>query len=444
MDIKGLAGQLVKKCLKKGADAAEVYVESGRNLSLDVRKGDIETVQEAAASGAGIRVFVKGRMAFSSSNDLGEKALEDAVGRAIEFARVTTPDPNNVLPDDPGTTAVAGLYDPRIALVPMEEKIELAKRLEKLALKDPRITKSDGASYREFEGEVAIANSNGLVKGYKSTGCGVGVSVVAEKGEQKSSGGDSSNRRFYGDLKPAEEIADKAAREAYEMLDPRTVKTQRAPVIFHADVSRALLGGILGAVDGERVLQGASFLAKMLNQKIGSELMTIVDDGTREKGMASAPFDGEGVPTGKRVIVDQGVLKGFLYNTAVAKRAGVKSTGNASRGGFDGLPGIGPHNFFMAAGTAKYDDIVAATKTGLLVKSVTGYGINPVNGNFSGGAAGFWIENGKIAFPVQGLTIAGTADEILNGIDLMADDLDPNLSMAAPTVRIKMLQIGGE
>ena len=150
------------------------------------------------------------------------------------------------------------------------------------------------------------------------------------------------------------------------------------------------------------------------------------------------------MPTEKRVIVDRGVLKAFLYNTAVAKRAGVESTGNASRGGFESLPGIGPHNFFMAAGTAKYDDIIAATKTGLLVKSVTGYGINPVNGNFSGGAAGFWIENGKIAFPVQGLTIAGTADEILNGIDMMADDLDLSLSMAAPTVRIKVLQIGGE
>ena len=136
-----------------------------------MRNGEIETIQEAAASGAGIRVFVKGRMAFSSSNDLGEKALEDAVGRAIEFARITTPDPDNVLPDDKGMTAVAGLYDPRIAQVPMDEKIELAKRLEKLALKDPRITKSDGASYREGEGEIVLANSNGLLKSYRSSGC---------------------------------------------------------------------------------------------------------------------------------------------------------------------------------------------------------------------------------------------------------------------------------
>jgi PmbA protein len=444
MDNKAIAEQLVKRCLKLGADAAEVYIESGRNLSLDVRKGDIETVQEAASAGAGVRVFVGGRMAFASSNDLGEKALEEAAGRAIAFAKATTADPNNVLPDDKGVTEVAGLYDPSIAQVPMEEKIELAKRLEKLALADPRVTKSDGASYRESEVETAIANSSGLAKSYKASGCGVGVSVVAEKGEQKSSGGESCSRRFYADLKPAEDIAAKAIREACDMLDPRTVKTQRAPVIFHTDVARALLGGILGAVNGERVLQGASFLAKMMDQRIAAESVTVVDDGTREKAMASAPFDGEGVPTQKRVIVERGVLRGFLYNTAVAKRAGVKSTGNASRGGFDGLPGIGPHNFTMAAGPAKFDDIVAATKTGLLVKSVTGYGINPVNGNFSGGAAGFWIENGKIAFPVQGLTIAGTADEILNGIDMLADDLDPNLSMAAPTLRIRLLQIGGE
>jgi PmbA protein len=444
MDIKDIAGRLVKTCLKKGADAAEVYIESDRNLSLAVRKGDIETVEEAASSGAGIRVFVKGRMAFASSNDLGDKALADAVGRAIDFAKVTTADPNNVLPDDPGVTDVAGLYDPRIAQVPMDEKIELAKRVEALALKDPRITKSDGANYGESEGEVVIANSNGLLKSFRSAGCGYGVSVVAEKGQQKSSGGESCSRRFYADLKPPEEVAEKAAQEASETLDPRPVKTQRAPVIFHADVARALLGGILGAVNGERVLQGASFLGQKMGQRIASELVTIIDDGTRAKGMASAPFDGEGVPTQKRAIVEAGVLRGFMYNTAVGRRAGVPSTGNASRGGFDSLPGIGPHNFFMAAGAAKYADLIAATKTGLLVKGVTGYGINPVNGNFSGGASGFWIEDGKIAFPVRGLTIAGTAEEILNGIDLVADDLDMARSMAAPTLRIKVLQIGGE
>lgn len=444
MDMKALAERLVKTSLRKGADAAEVYIESGRVLSLDVRKGEIETVEDSAMSGAGIRVFVEGRMAFASSNDLGEKALDDAVGRAIEFARITTADPNNVLPDEKGETAVAGLHDPRIAQVPLEEKIGLAKRAEELAMKDARITKSEGARYQDMESETVIANSNGLLKSYRSGGCGYGVSVVAEKGEQKSSGSESSRRRFYADLEPVEKIAAKAAESAYEMLDPRRVRTQRAAVIFTPDVSRAVLGGILGAVNGERVLQGASFLGKRMGEKIGSELITLVDDGVREKGLASAPFDGEGVPTQKRVIVERGVLKGFMYNTGVAKRAGVQSTGNASRGGFTSLPGIGPHSFYMAAGEAKPEDIIKATKTGLLLKGVTGYGINPVNGHFSGGASGFWIEDGKIAFPVQGLTIAGSAADILDGLDMAADDLDLNLTMTAPTFRVRLLQIGGE
>ena len=447
MDYKGLSEQLVKKCLKKGADAAEVYLETGRNLSIEVRNGEIETIQEAAAYGAGFRVFVKGRMAFSSCNDFNEKALEDTISRAIDFARISTADPDNVLPDDKGMTEVAGLYDESIAKISMDTKIELAKKVEKLATMDPRITTSAGSGYGEREGEVFLANSHGLLKSAKSSACSFWVSVVAEKGEQKSSGGESCGRRIYADLKPAEEVAAKAARDAYSMLDPRPVKTQKAAVIFDKEVAVALLGGILWAIDGESVLQGASFLGKKMGQRIASELVTLIDDGTLQKGMGSEPFDGEGVPTQKRILLDKGVLQGFLYNTIVAKRAGLKSTGNASRGGFASLPGIGPHNFYMAAGQAKPEDIIKATKTGLWLKEVTGYGINPVNGNFSGGASGFWIEDGKVAFPVKGLTIAATADEMLNGIDLVADDLDLDdldRMMAAPTFRIKLMQIGGE
>jgi PmbA protein len=338
---------------------------------------------------------------------------------------------------------VSGLYDSEIAALPMDRKIELARNVEKLAMKDPRITRSAGSGYGESEQEVFLANSNGLVKSRRSTACGFGVSVVAEKGGQKSSGGKSCNRRFFADLKSPEEVAAKAARDAYEMLDPRKVKTQRAAVVFDSDAAYALLGGILRAVNGESVLQGASYLAGRLGQKIGSELLTLIDDGTLERGSASAPFDGEGVPTRKRVIVDKGVLRGFMYNTVVARRAGVQSTGNASRPGFTSLPGIGSHNFYLANGPTSPEAIVAATGRGLLVKEVTGYGINPVNGNFNGGASGFWIEKGTIAYPVKGLTIAGTAEEILNGLDMVANDRDPFRSMAGPTFRVAALQIGG-
>lgn len=444
MDYKELAGQLVNKSLKRGANAAEVYIESGRGLGIEVRNGEIETVQEAATHGVGFRVFVEGKMAFSHCNDFSDKAIDNAIESAVTFARNTTPDENNVLPDSKDVTKIENLYDAQINQISMEKKIELAKKVEKLAMQDSRITKSAGAGYWEGEEEVFIANSNGLLKSSKGSNSTYGVSVVAEKGDQKSSGGEYCSRRFFADLKTAEEIGEKAAKKAYEMLDPQMIKTQQAAVIFDSDVAYAILGGILRAINGESVLQGASFLAKKINQKIGSELLTIIDDGTRPKGLGSKPFDGEGVPTQKRVIVDKGVLKGFMYNTVVAKRAGVESTGNASRGGFTSLPGIGAHNFYIAAGETSPEDIIKATKEGLFLQGVTGYGINPVNGNFSGGASGFWVKDGKKTFPVKGLTIAGSAFEMLDGIDMMGNDLDLNRSFTAPTLRIKLMQIGGK
>jgi len=444
MDYKQLAEKLVNKCLDKGADSAEVYIESGRNQSIQIRNGEIETVEEASSHGVGFRVFVEGRMAFSNCNDFSDNSLDNAIKSAVKYAQNTTPDENNILPDDKGFTEVEGLFDSGIADIPMEKKIGIAKEVEELAMEDSRITKSSGSGFGDGEGEVFIANSNGILKSYKLSACSFGVSVVAEKGEQKSTGGEYCSRRFFSDMDTPENVAALAAKRAYEMLDPKMIKTQRASVIFDSRVARSLLGGILGAINGERVLQGASFLADKMDQKIASELLTIIDDGTRPKGMGSNPFDGEGVPTQKRIIVENGVLKGFLYNTIVGKRAGVKSTGNASRGGFASLPGIGAHNFFMNAGANTPEEIIKATKKGLLLYGVTGYGINPVNGNFSGGASGFWIENGKIAFPVKGLTIAGTADDILNGMDMVGNDLDMNLSFTGPTFRIKELQIGGE
>jgi PmbA protein len=444
MDYKAFSEQLVQSCLKKGADSAEVFIQAGRHLSIEVRKGEIETVEEASSQGIGFRIFTQGKMAFASCNDFSDAATASAIDSAVRFSQQTTPDANNMLPDDKGITTVDSLYDAKIGQVAMERKIELAKTIEKLAMKDNRITKSAGSGYSESESEIFIANSFGLSKSYKMSSCSLGVSVVAEKGDQKSSGGESCSRRFFADLKTPEEIAAKAARKAYELLDPRMVKTQRAAVVFDPDVAGSLLGGILAAVNGERVLQGASFLGTKMNQRIASSLLTVIDDGTRAKGPSSRPFDGEGVPTQKRTLIDQGVLKGFMYNTILARRAGVKSTGNASRGGFTGVPGIGPHNFYMAAGTAARADIIAATQKGLLLTEVTGYGINPVTGDFSGGASGFWIEGGKIAFPVKGLTIAGRADEMLNGIDMVAGDLDMYRGTTAPTFRIRELQIGGE
>jgi PmbA protein len=443
MQYENLSQELVDRCLSKGADSAEVLVEEGRQLSMEVRNGELETIQESTSHGAGFRVFREGKMGFAHSNDLSDTSLNQAIESAVSCAGQMTADEHSVLPSHTGVTQVEGLYDPDIGRVSMEEKIGMITRLEELAMADSRITVSNGASYGEGEGSVFLANSNGMAKSYRSGACGYGVSVVAEKGDQKSSGGENCSRRYFSDLLSPEEVAEEAARSAFEMLDPQMVRTQRAPVVFHPDVAGSLLGGILGAINGERVLQGASFLADSVGQKIASDLLTIIDDGTRAKGLASSPFDGEGVPTQRRTIVEQGVLQGFMYNTMVASRAGVESTGNASRGGFSSLPGIGPHAFYVEAGTTDPEEIIGSVRNGLYLKSVTGYGINPVSGNFSGGAQGFWIQNGRLAFPVMGLTIAASADEMLNGIDMLGNDLDLNRTMTAPTFRIREMQIGG-
>jgi len=439
-----LTEKLVKKCISLGADEAEVFLELNRNLSINVLKSEIETIEEASSQGVGFRVFVEGKMGFSHCNDFSNKSLEDTISRAIAFARLSTQDENNVLTDDKGITQVDDLYDPGIKTELMDKKIKMALDLENLAMKDPRITKSSGAGYGEGESEIFIGNSNGLLKTYKSSGCYLGVYVVAEKGNQKNTGGEYCSRVFFSDLLPLEEIAAVASKKAIELLDPVMLKTQKAAVIFDPDVAWALLGGIISAINGERVMQGASFLKDHLNKQFTSPLLTITDDGTRNKSLGSAPFDGEGVPTIKNTLVENGILKSFIYNTKAAKRAGVKSTGNASRGGFSSLPGIGTHNVYVSKGKHTRNEIIAATNKGLLLLEVTGYGIDSVSGNFSGGASGLWIENGELIHPVKGVTIAGHAFDILNSIDMMGTDLDMNRTNTAPTFRIAEVQIGGK
>ncbi len=444
MNYKDIAERMVSRGRRFGADEVEVYLQTSRNLSVRVRNEDIETVQEADAGGVGFRVMINGRTGFSHCNDLSDRSMDETMRRAIAFAELTSPDEHNALPSERGHEEVEGLYDPEIAKVSMDKKIDMALELESLAMQDERIKHSSGATFREGESEIIVANSKGIMKSYRSSSCSIGVGVVAEKGDQRHTGSKSSSRRFFADLEPLDEIAADAALRAYEMLDPRMVRTQRAPVIYDTRVGRSLIGGIIGAINGDRVNRSASFLENSMNEQFASELLTIIDDATRPRGLGSKPFDGEGVPASKRTLVENGVLRGFLYNTRAAMRAGVESTGNASRGGFTSIPGIGTHNIYVEPGQYTRDEIIANTRRGLLLTGVTGYGVNTVTGNYSGGATGFWIENGRIVHPVQGLTIAGSADSIFRNIDMMADDVDMKSSFTAPTMRIAEMQIGGE
>lgn len=444
MNYTDLAEKLVKKCIKAGADAAEVYIEASRNLQVDILNSEIETIQEASSQGAGFRVFVDGKMGFSHCNDFNTKSLESTISQAVAFARLSTPDESNVLPDDKGVSEVTGLYDPGISEISLTRKIDLAVELEKLALSNPKITKSSGSSYNESESEVFLANSNGLLKSYRSGGCSAGVYVVAEKGDQKNTGGETCSRVFFSDLLSPEVIASRAVSKALELIDPVMIKTQKAQVIFDNNVARSLLGGVISAINGERVLQGASFLKDFPGKQIAVPALTIIDDGTVSKGLGSSPFDGEGVPTNKNTLIENGILKMFIYNTRAARRAGVKSTGNASRGGFSSLPGIGTHNVFINPGQYGADELVRQTERGILVRELTGYGIDPVTGNFSGGVSGLWILKGQVMHPVKGITIAGRALDILNSIDMIGNDIDINGTFISPSLRVAEMQIGGK
>ena len=324
MDYKALAEELVKKCPEKGADAAEVYIETDRNLSLEVRKGEVETVEERLPTASGSGSSSRGKWPFPAPTTWGKK--RSSTPSAGPWRSPDTTPTNNVLPDDKGMTEIAGLFDP--------ESPGCRWRRRSNWPRERRAGHEGLAYHEERRGQVRRDRGRGRdrqlhrhVQELPVFRLLLGVSVVAEKGEQKSSGGEYCGARFFKDLKPAEEVAAKAARDAYEMLDPRMVKTQKAAVNFHADVAYATSGRDPGRRQRRTGVAGASFLGNRLDQKIGSELMTLIDDGTRRKVSLATPLTERGFRPRKGSSSTEGVLKGFMYNTIIAKRAGVKSTG---------------------------------------------------------------------------------------------------------------------
>jgi PmbA protein len=444
MDYKILAKSLVNKCLKKGATAVEAYLEEGRELDINVRNGEVEAVKEARAKGVGLRVIIGGRMAFVDSSDFSEEALALLVDKAVALARKSSVDKTNILPAESGEVKKMSIYDPSLNGVSLESKISLTKKLEKTALSlDPLIKRSDGANYYEAGWTVYIENSEGISASHRESYTTIGASVIAEDKGKMQPGYAYSSARFFADLKKPEELAKEAVDFAKSLFGGEPMKSQEVPVVFSPRAGRGLLYGLVRAINGEQVLQKASFLVGMLNNKIASDLVTIIDDGTMDKGVGSRPVDGEGVATRKKLVVDKGVLKTYFYNTRAAAKAGAKSTGNASRDGYSSLPGIGHTNFYLVNGKTTAEEIVKGVKNGLYLMATQGGGVNPVTGAYSTGAMGVWIEDGKKTKPVANITLAGNVFDMLKGIDAVGNDLEFEGSVAAPTFRIARMVIGG-
>lgn len=452
LDLESLAAEVVAMAVKAGASDAEAVAQEGDEFSVSVRLGEVETLTESGSRGLGLRVFRGRRSASASTSDLTAEGIRQLVAGAMALAAVTEEDPYSGLPEREEFGSLGGdlrLFDEDVYSLPGPERIEWARRCEAAAMAaDPRITNSDGGSFDAAMGRKVLANSRGFVGGYRTSYAGVAAAPLAvdANGQMQRDGWSSSARRL-ADLESPESVGREAARRTLRRLGARRVATQRVPIVFAPEVARSLLGSVFEAASGDSIWRGASFLAGKLGQMIGAASLTIIDDNTMMLptgmgGYGTSPFDGEGLASLRTVVMEGGVLRNYLLNTYSARKLGMKSTHNASRG-LAGTPGIGCGNLYVEPGTVTPGEIVAGVQAGLYVTSLMGFGVNVVTGDYSRGATGLWIENGQLTHAVEEVTIAGNLAEMLMNVSAIGSDLEFRGAVASPTLRIDGMTVAG-
>ncbi|MGH9669450.1 MAG: TldD/PmbA family protein [Terriglobales bacterium] len=447
-DLKQLAADVVRRAREGGATAAEAVVREGSNFSAVVRMGQVESLLEADSRDLGVRVFLGQRAASTYTSDFSPEGLEQLVSGALALARVTSEDPHAGLPEPQQLGAFSGeldLYSDDVNSLAAAERIGYARRTEAAALAvDPRISNSEGGSFDAASGRRVLANSHGFAGEYRRSFCSVAAVPIAQSdGLAMQRDYWYSVARSLKKLESPEEVGRIAAQRTLRRLGARKVATARVPVVFDPLVARSLMGHLFEAASGDAIYHSASFLTGKLGERIAGENVTVIDDGTLPGGLGTSPFDDEGVPTRRTVVVERGVLRSYLLNTYTARKLGLATTGNASRG-LAGTPGIGPGNFFLQPGTKSPEEVLAGVSDGLYVTEFLGYGVNLVTGDFSRGAGGMWIKNGELAYPVEEITVAGNLRDMLMNVSEIASDLDFRGAIAAPTLRIDGLTVAGE
>jgi PmbA protein len=442
-----LANDIVRRALAGGATDAECTLAEGDEFSANVRMRELENLKEAGSRAAGLRILRGKHTGSSYTSDLSPAGVEHLVKSAIELADITTEDPFAGLPEPDEFGSLAGdlrLYSSDIESLPTPLKIDTAKRAEEAALSaDPRISNSEGASFDTHTGRHVFANSRGFGGEYRTSYCSLSTVPVARDGESMERDFWYTMARDFDGLEPAEEVGRIAAQRALRRLKPVKMPTQRVPVIFDPRAARSLLDNIFEAVHGTSVYRQESFLAGRIGEKVASEDLTVVDDGTLPGLFGTSPFDDEGVASRRTVVIDRGVLKSYLLNTYAARKLGMKTTGNASRG-LTGNAGIGHGNFFAAPGVQTPERLIASVADGFYVTELIGFGVNIVTGDYSRGATGLWIRNGELAFAVSEVTVAGNLRDMLLGLEAVGADLDFRGSVAAPTLKIGEMTVGGK
>jgi PmbA protein len=452
LDLESLAVDVVARAMKAGASDAEAVAREGDEFSVNVRLGQVETLKESGARALGLRVFLGKRTASASTSDLTPDGIRQLVDGAMALAQVTEEDPFTGMPERSEFGAIEAdqhLYFDDVYSLPNAERIEWARRAEAAAMTaDPRITNSDGGGFDAATGRKVLANSRGFVGSYRTSYAGVSAAPLAvdANGAMQRDGWWSSARSFAL-LESPEAVGAEAARRTVRRLGARRVPTQRVPIVFAPEVARSLIGSVFEAASGDAIWRHASFLAGKLDETIAHAGITIIDDHTMMLpsgvgGFGTSPFDGEGLPSRRTIVVENGVLRNYLLNTYTARKLGMQSTHNASRG-LAGTPGIGCGNLYLEPGSQTKDAIVAAIPAGLYVTSLMGFGVNTVTGDYSRGATGLWIENGQLTHAVEEVTIAGNLGEMFQNVTAIGNDLEFRGAIASPTLRIDGMTIAG-
>lgn len=444
--LQEMAAGVVKMAAAAGATGVECNVSEGEEFDAQVRMGEVETVKESGSRGAGVRVLFGRNQGSSYTSDLSKEGLEKMVAQAVELARITTEDPFAGLPDAAELGKIAidlQLFSDDTAGLDAAQKIELARQAEKAALDfDPRINNSEGASFGSRISSHAFANSLGFVGAYRTSSCSLSAVPVARAGGRMERDYWFSSARAASKLETPESIGRRAAERVIRRLNSRKVPTQKASVVFEPRVARSILGHIFEAINGDSIYRRASFLHGKLDRQVAASRITVVDDATIPLLFGSSPYDDEGVPSRRTVVIDKGVLKSYLLNSYTARKLGLKTTGNASRG-ITGNASIGHGNLFIENGSVSVEELFRQMGTGLYVTELMGFGVNAVTGDYSRGATGLWIENGEIAFPVSEVTIAGNLKEMLLNIEGVANDLEFRGAVASPSLLIGGMTISG-
>ncbi len=434
-DLKQRVAEVLALARKLGASQAQATVSFGTGLSVNVRMREVETLEFHRDQGMAITVYFGQRKGSASTSDLGTAALGESVRKACTLARYTTED------------NYAGLADPdRLVRVPpdldlhhpwvldADAAIDLATRCEAAALdSDARITNSEGAGVSTHDGCRASGNSHGFLAGYRDTHHSVSCAVIASHGEQMERDFDYTTARHPDDLGAAAQIGREAARRACARLGAVKVDTCNAPVLFPARLARGLIGHLVGAVSGGALYRKSSFLLDSLGTSVLAPCVTIDERPHLPRGLASAPYDDDGVATTDRRVVEAGVLNGYFLSSYSARRLGLATSGNAG----------GPHNLVVADTGASAADLLAAMGTGFMVTELMGSGVNPVTGDYSRGAAGFWVEGGEVKFPVSEVTIAGNLKDMFRAIVGIGTDTDLRGGIRTGSILVREMTIAG-